>query len=432
MLRFRPEARVGLLIFTGILALIGTYWFLRGSVVRGRTYTVYAVFRDVQRMDKGASVRMAGVPIGEVLGISLTKDNMARLELRIRDGVKVPKGSAVRITSGGLVGDVFVEVAPGRGPGYVAENDTVRGQEAVTLDQLMPQAGQLLTQLQTTVTALNSVLGDKRMLAAMRNSMTNTEMATRQAVELVKDFRGIAAENSDELNVALANAAKASADFAAFAASMRGVLEKGGSKDIQAMLDSGKVAAANLAQASEKLKELASDEQLTSDLKTTLSNLRKTSENAQALTQKLTHVLGGKTGERPRIRTESPTLDIFRNVSDDKFRVDYNVTIPTGKSRFYRMGLLGIGDSTRFNLQAGRVLDTNTRLRYGLYASRLGVGLDRDITGRTSLQADLFGLNDVKLELKGRYDLTDDWGLWLGTDDLLDNRSLLLGVQYRK
>jgi phospholipid/cholesterol/gamma-HCH transport system substrate-binding protein len=336
------------------------------------------------------------------------------------------------ITSGGLVGDVFVEVSPGSGPGYLAEGETIRGADTVTLDQLMPQASQLLMQLQTTVAALNSVLGDKRMLTAMRNSMENTELATRQAAALAKDFRSIAAENSDELNAALTHAAKASADFAAFAANMRKVLDQGGSNDIKAILDSGKVAAGNLAQASEKLKALASDQEMTSDLKASLSNLRKTSENAQVLTEKLSRVLGGHPGQRPQLRTESPTLDVFRNFSEGKFRMDYNVTVPVGKNRFYRLGLLGLGDSTRLNLQAGRVLDNKTRLRYGLFASRLGVGVDRKLTGRTSLQADLYGLNDVELEVKGRYDLRDDWGLWLGTDDLLDNRSLLLGVQYRK
>jgi phospholipid/cholesterol/gamma-HCH transport system substrate-binding protein len=432
MLRFRPEARVGLLIFTGMLALIGAYWFLKGSIVGGRTYTVYATFRDVQRMDKGASVRMAGVPIGEVLGISLTKGNMARLELRIRDGIRIPKGSHVLITSGGLVGDVFVQVEPGHGPGYLAEYATIRGQDSVTLDSLMPQASKLLSQLQTTVESLNSVLGDKRMLAAMKNSMINTEAATEQAVGLVKDFRNMAVSNSDELNKALANATKASADFAAFAANVRGIMEKGGSKDMTAMLESGKTAADNLVKASEKVKELASDQQITSDLKATLSNLRKTSENAEVLTEKLSHVLGGKPGQRPTIHTESPTLDLFRDFHDGRFRVDYNVTIPSGKTSFYRLGLLGIGDSTRFNLQAGRILNPGSRLRYGMYSSRLGVGFDKDITNRTGLSADLYGLNDTKLELKGRYDLTDDWGVWLGTDDLLDTRGLLLGVQYRK
>jgi len=61
MLRFRPEARVGLVIFVGVLALIIIYWFLGGWRLRARTYTVYVIFRNIQRLSEGAEVRMAGV-----------------------------------------------------------------------------------------------------------------------------------------------------------------------------------------------------------------------------------------------------------------------------------------------------------------------------------------------------------------------------------
>ncbi|MDO8587031.1 MAG: MlaD family protein [Armatimonadota bacterium] len=432
MLRFRPEARVGLLIFVGIVTLIAIYWFLSGSVFRARTYTVYAVFRSVQRLDRGAAVRMAGVQVGQVISIRLTKWNRARVEMAIRQDVSIPEGSAFRVTSGGLVGDIYVEIVPGSGPGRVGENKTVYGADTTTLDQLLPQASQLLAQLQTSAQALNGILADKRLLASMRQTMANSEMASRQAANLMADFRRIAAENRVELNTALNNASAASEDFAALAEKMRGIMDRGGAQDVEAMLESGKTAAANLQQASEKLKQLASDEQLTGDLKATMANLRKASENAEALTERLSRVLGRRDrGERKPIRGEGSSLDFFANLGSNRYRVDYNLTIPNGADRFYRLGLFGIGDATKVNVQLGQTFDADTALRYGLYASKLGVGYDRYF-GKTSLHADLFGLNDTKLELKGRYDLRDDLGVWLGFDDLLDERGLLLGVQYRK
>jgi len=433
MLRVRPEARVGLVIFFGILALIGAYWFLGGTVFRTRTYTIYAIFRDVQRLDRGASVRMAGVRVGQVTAIALTPDSRARVEMAIRQDIKIPRKSVFRITSGGLVGDVYVDVIPSGTDGNVRKGDTVQGEDAVTLDRLIPQASELLAELQKSAQSLNSVLGDKRMLASMRRTMMNAEEATGEAAELAREFRLLAAQNKDEIDVTLRNAAKASADFAVMAEKMKGVLARGGDEDIKATLESGRVAAENLRQASEKLRQLVSDEQLTGDIKATVSNLRKTSENAVGLSEKLGKILGTRQrGERAQIRGEGTTVDFLANLRDNRYRVDYNITRPLTGNRFYRLGIFGLGDSARANFQLGQAFDSDLALRYGLYASRLGVGVDKYLSNRTSVHADLYDINDLHLELKGRYTLSEDYAVWAGMDDLLDDRSLLLGVQYRK
>lgn len=432
MLRVRPEARVGLLIFIGILTLIGVYWFLGGTVFRSRTYTIYAIFRDVQRLEKGASVRMAGVRVGQVTNIALTSDSRARVEMAIRQDIKIPRKSVFRVTSGGLVGDVYVDVLP-NGNGEVRKGETVEGEDAVTLDRLIPQASELLTELQKSAESLNSVLGDKRMLASMRRTMMNAERATGEAAGLAREFRLLAVQNKDELDATLKNAAKASADFAQLAQRMNDALGREGSQDIKATLESGRAAAENLRQASEKLRQLISDEQLTGDIKATVSNLRKASENAVGVSEKLGKILGGgQRGERAKIREAGTTVDLLADMGDNRYRVDYNITRPLTGNRFYRLGVFGLGDSARANLQLGKTFDTDLALRYGLYASRLGVGVDKYLSNRTSVHADLYDINDLHLELKGRYTLSDDYAVWAGLDDLLDDRSLLLGVQYRK
>ncbi|MDO8684384.1 MAG: MlaD family protein [Armatimonadota bacterium] len=438
MLRFRPEARVGLVIFIGVLTLIGMYFFLGGRWLQARTYRVYAVFRDVQRLDRGAMVRMAGVQVGRVDNITLTRDSRARVAMSIREDVKIPVGSAFRVTSGGLVGDIYVEVAPVEdGKVVLQPGQVVEGEDTVTLNQLAPQVSKLITEFQTSARSLNKILGDEQTMASIKNTVANTELASRKAADFMGQLQIIAAQNSAQVEVALANAALASEDFAAVAENLRGAFEKGGRADIEATLESGRKAVANLEAASASLNKLVGDQQLSSDLKATLANLRETSENAKAITERLGKIVGVKgDGRRERLRLvpSGSRLDIFNNFEDNRLRVDYNITIPTVEDRFYQLGLFDIGESTKVNLQKGRLLDPDTAFRYGFYASRFGVGLDRNLNSRTSLHADLYRPNDLHLELKGLYTLSDDLGLWAGTDDLLDsdNRSFLLGLQYRK
>jgi len=428
MLRFKPEARVGLVIVISVVALTIVYWFLGGLTLRAREYRIYGIFGNVQRLERDSVVRMAGVAIGRVAKITLWRASKARVEMRIRRDVKIPIGSAFRVTSGGFVGEVYVEITPAQPDGdYVKPGAVIYGQDTVTLDQLTVQVNELVTRLQTTAASLNTVLGDKRMIAAMRNTMLNTELASKRAADLMSDLRAITALNGRSLDVTLANAAKASQDFAKLADDLRGVMAKGGRKNIEEILKSGRTAAANLQDASEKLRRLVGDEQMSADIKATVSN-------AKAVTERLNKIVGPrrKAGERTQLPSVGGKFDLFANTETDTYRLDYNLTIPGVRGKFYRLGLFDIGESSKLNLQEGLMGNPSTAFRYGLFASRLGVGLDRYLSPRLSLHADLYRPNDPILELKGVYRLTDELGVMAGMDNVLDEGALLLGVQYSK
>ena len=436
MLRFRPEARVGLVIFVGVLALIIIYWFLGGWRLRARTYTVYVIFRNIQRLSEGAEVRMAGVPIGKVSRISLWRASRARVEMIVREDVKIPVGSAFRVTSGGLVGDVYVEVVPAQPEGkYVEPGGTVYGRDTITLEQLLPRVNELMTQLQTSASSLNEILGDERTVAGIRHVVASSEKATEQAAALMSDLRIATARNTDTVEALLEDAASASKSFAAVAESLRTALAEGGAQDLRGILESGRTAAENLEETSAKLKQLTEDQQVSEDIKATISNLREASESAKALTDRLGKIVGSR--REPRERTRVPDagarLDTFVGFENGPFyRFDYNLTLPADRGRFYRLGLYNIGESTKLNLQAGRMITPDLSLRYGLYAGRIGLGFDRFFNDRASFHADLFRPNDLQVEVKGLYRLSEDFGLWAGVDNLLDDGSVLLGAQYRQ
>jgi len=102
-------------------------------------YELGASFRSLEGVGVGTDVRLAGVKIGTVTGVSLNSDTYrADTTFSIADGILVPDDSAIVISSEGLLGGNFVEVMPGGSPFYFEPGDQVEDtQGAVSLISLL-------------------------------------------------------------------------------------------------------------------------------------------------------------------------------------------------------------------------------------------------------------------------------------------------------
>ncbi|WP_170404370.1 outer membrane lipid asymmetry maintenance protein MlaD [Ruegeria arenilitoris] len=102
-------------------------------------YQLEASFRSLEGVGVGTDVRLAGVKIGTVTGVTLNPDTYrADTTFSIADGIQVPDDSAIIISSEGLLGGNFVEVMPGGSPFYFEPGDQVEDtQGAVSLISLL-------------------------------------------------------------------------------------------------------------------------------------------------------------------------------------------------------------------------------------------------------------------------------------------------------
>lgn len=108
------EAAVGAVV----LAVAGAFlaYALGSSVSDGMKggYELSARFGQAGGLSPGADVRVAGVKVGQVLGVELDpKSFLARARFRINTGVKLPSDSSVKITTDGILGGNYVSVEPG-------------------------------------------------------------------------------------------------------------------------------------------------------------------------------------------------------------------------------------------------------------------------------------------------------------------------------
>lgn len=442
-MRLRPEAKVGLIVFLALVAMAGVFLFLGGLRFRSGTYKICGVFSDVIRLSVGADVRMAGVRIGTVDSISLTSGSNARVEMRIsrRYANSVPVDSTARITTGGVagVGEYYVEIIPGARRAHVKPGGCIRTAEVPRLDDLLVQVQGIVGGLQGSISSVNKLLSDQELQQSLKNSIQNVEAATERTVLLVEDVRGTIASSRPEVERTLASVGSAAADFAAISRDLRVAVEYGGLDKVNSTLTSASRAAENLEVASRRLRELSEDETVAAQVRETLESTREAARGAADIVERIQRVIGGRRrGEAGPEVASGPVpgrgsrFDVLGRTESGDIRVDYNLTIPGRGDDFYRIGLFNIGEGTKLNLQLGEVLDQRSAIRYGLYASKLGVGYDRVLSNDLDLQLDFYRPNDPRLEAKLRYNLSPELGAWLGVEDVFGDGGGIIGLQYHR
>ena len=139
MYKMSTEVTVGVFVIVGILCL--SYLSVNlgdASIFSDPYYRVNAVFNSVTGLKTGASVEIAGVPVGKVLEISLLEENQASVSLGIRKGLKLSEDSIASIRTKGIIGDMFVKLTPGGSSEPLKQGGTIfETESAISLEELI-------------------------------------------------------------------------------------------------------------------------------------------------------------------------------------------------------------------------------------------------------------------------------------------------------
>ena len=136
--------RAELWVGAAVLAIAGGFlaWSSAGSgfaAQLGGGYELRAAFPNVDGIEVGTDVRVAGVKVGRVSAVTLNPQTyFAEAQLRIPDTIRLPSDSAALIQSDGLLGGSYIELQPGGAPDDLAPGDEIEDvQGAVSLISLM-------------------------------------------------------------------------------------------------------------------------------------------------------------------------------------------------------------------------------------------------------------------------------------------------------
>src|SRR3972149_8315186 len=113
MKKFDVEIAVGIFVFLGILCMAYISVKLgKINLIGNDYYPVKAVFSTVKGLKKDTVVEIAGVEVGKVDTIKLVNYE-AVVTLLIREDIELQEDAIASIRTKGLLGEKYVEIAPG-------------------------------------------------------------------------------------------------------------------------------------------------------------------------------------------------------------------------------------------------------------------------------------------------------------------------------
>lgn len=136
------EFWVGLFVLAGILAIVALSFRVGnlGAQNTGDSYEVTAKFQDIGGLTAKSPVRMAGVTIGRVTGISIDPDDyeaVVRMQI-FGEHNNLPLDTSASILTSGLLGSQFVGLEPGGDEDYLSQGSEIEfTQPALVLEKII-------------------------------------------------------------------------------------------------------------------------------------------------------------------------------------------------------------------------------------------------------------------------------------------------------
>lgn len=139
MKKIDMELAVGFFVLIGIISL-GYLSIKLGEleIIGKNSYTVHAEFEKAGGIKAGAVVEMAGVDIGKIKSVRLSKDYGALVEMTIYKNVKIQEDAIASIKTKGLIGEKYIQISPGGSEKNIHDGGKIRETEAaIDIEELL-------------------------------------------------------------------------------------------------------------------------------------------------------------------------------------------------------------------------------------------------------------------------------------------------------
>ena len=124
----KRSAAVGVFVLVGLLCVAYmTIKLGKMEVFSDEGFELKASFTNVSGLRVGADIEMAGVPVGKVAAIELVRSETqttAMVTLRFERDLQLPDDTIASVRTAGLIGDKFIDVAPGGSMDILEAGDT--------------------------------------------------------------------------------------------------------------------------------------------------------------------------------------------------------------------------------------------------------------------------------------------------------------------
>lgn len=419
------EAKVGAFTLIGLALLAYMIVHLSGFSFSGsKGYNINVLFSQANGLRPGAVVRYAGVEIGTVKNV-MAEEQGAKVVLSIDPGTKITKKAQFVISSDGLMGEKFIDILPSAEspeeflePGAVVNGTSGRG-----MDYMMNKAGMTLEEMQKLVKSLNEIFGSDAVKQSLIQSAVNVKELTENMNQLALTLQHMAVDNQQDVRTLVHNLSIMSASLVRAADSVETMVSDfSGDGQTAANL---RIAVANLTSTSQRIENMAAnlepviaDPQTAADIKQILHNTKSVTARADNMMNRVSS-----------IRTEGGAEFLYSG-KDDRYMTNADLRIYGNSNEFLLLGVDDIGNGNKTNVQLGSDNDT-AGYRAGIVDNEVGLGVDLKLGSPAQISLDAYDPNDVRLKLRGQYEISPDTYLVGQTNNLnkRDERATYVGIR---
>jgi phospholipid/cholesterol/gamma-HCH transport system substrate-binding protein len=476
------SAKVGALVIAFMAMLYGGYAFLGQKLFGPKTKTFYAEFNDAGGLSAGTRILMSGVNVGTVTKVSLVSPTKAKMTLAINPEVGIPAETVAQLPTSltGLGEQILLLVPPKTSTNNLLEGEVLVGRKQKALDSFLPNGEETIAELTKTLAAFRRILEDQSLMGGFKDLLGSTNQTMKEfgktsasvnglivsnqaalaktlnsAASTAKNIEGMTQELyalsksgklQGDLTATLSNIRKASEEGTKMVAEMNKLISepelqaalKGSAANIKTMTESGVKMAANGEGIAKNVEKMTADgpeiSRKVSDLMTKANEIATKisgiADDIKGAIGKVSKVVEGG-GQNPLSNIET-RFDLLQESKPSFLRTDVLAIFPDSKGDSFQLGLFNAFEQNKLIAQYSKKFDDNLSLRYGIFASKPGLGVDYRLSPRTSMRGDVFSLNDPRFDLRFRYEFGGGLIGWFGVDRVFKDNAPLFGIGIRR
>ncbi|MBA4417349.1 MAG: hypothetical protein C0392_05500 [Syntrophus sp. (in: bacteria)] len=269
------EMKVGILVVVGIIILFYMSFRVgKFGVFREGGYDLVVFFDNASGLDPKTPVQIAGVEIGKVKSIQL-EGYRAKVNLLIKDKIKIPLDSKIAVKAQGVLGDKYIEVKPGGDKKYFDHGGTIK--DVITtpdFDQIFATVNRAAKNFGDTLDEFSGIIGPKEK-ENIKKSLDNIQTVSN-------DFKEVIRVNKENITLVVKNASVISGKLGSIVNDVEqgkgtlGLLVKDETlyNDAKETVAALKTISTDIEQGKGSLGKLAKDDALYNDARDTVKNIK--------------------------------------------------------------------------------------------------------------------------------------------------------------
>lgn len=243
-MKLSNEIKLGMAIFAAVVVFVGGVIYLRGVDFQKREYTLIILYNNVNGLQEGNPITIAGLAVGKVEELKLVGTAIA-VKVQIQNKVQFPVDSKAYIKSSSLMGGKLIAITPGVESELLHNGDTLTGVYEADLTELTSTLAPISSNVLGILERVNTTFDEK----TRRNIQNILSDVNRSSTELER----IIHDEGKRLDFAIGNFAAFSAHLSRFAVNLDSIALSQRT-NLDTSMATIRIVTYNLQQASENLR----------------------------------------------------------------------------------------------------------------------------------------------------------------------------------